>query len=265
MNAFDVDQYRLPSGSTADLLALARALESACDGDAPDNARKAMKKVRATAAALAVEWDKKDAIKPMSARDADTLVDRAHKAIDDRLAAYALVSELLDDASGADAAAVRARLYPDGLGFLKLKFHEEWAESDKRVRRIEDEGLRPALERLAGKMFVDALSEAHARYGVALGITKADTSITAVVIDAYKALVGAIEQYIRVVAWTVFDDEPEVVELATRLLRPVVAYRERTLAAMPGKKRNPSDGSTGPVDVPSASTDSDGRLPTPVR
>ncbi|MFO0613018.1 MAG: hypothetical protein U0414_10540, partial [Polyangiaceae bacterium] len=209
--------------------------------------------------------DKKDAAKPLSARDADTLVDRAHKALGDRLAAYALVGELLDDTSAADAAAVRARLYPDGLGFLKLKFHEEWAESDKRVRRIEEEGLRPALDRLAGKMFVDALIEAHTRYGVALGITKADTSVTAVVIDAYKALVGAIEQYIRVVAGTVFDDEPEVVELATRLLRPVVAYRERALAALPGKKRNPSEASTGPTDLPGESTNSDGRTPGPVR
>jgi hypothetical protein len=36
---------------------------------------------------------------------------------------------------------------------------------------------------------VDALVEAHARYGVALGITKADASVAAVVIDAYKSLV----------------------------------------------------------------------------
>ncbi len=56
-------------------------------------------------------------------------------------------------------------LFREGLSFLKLPYHEEWAEREKRLQRIDAEGLCKDLDALAGKDFLDAVRGAHERYG----------------------------------------------------------------------------------------------------
>jgi hypothetical protein len=68
-------------------------------------------------------------------------------------------------ADAADAARILQSLLPDGLQFLKLPYQEQWAERDKRLNRIDDEGHAKAIERMYDARFLRALRTAHDEYG----------------------------------------------------------------------------------------------------
>ena len=99
---------------------------------------------------------------------ADARVDNGWGALLDRLEAYAA----LPVATFPKAA--RARLLVDLISpdraWLNLSFAAQWAESNKRIQRIDDEGLAADIDALAGKEFLVEVRSAHAEYGAALGM-----------------------------------------------------------------------------------------------
>ncbi len=186
----------------------------------------AAKALAATVVVAEASWRSQGRARPpRNARPADIRIDRAHSAMHGRLTSYELFATDHPDRVRADE--LLARLYPTGLGFLKLRWIEEHAESERRVQIIEEEGLREDLERLVGEAFVDELFEAHAAYGVALGITDAPEEPMREVsmIGPLRAMVRAISDYsLQVLAYAKLD--PRNVPAAQRALAPIDAFRQ---------------------------------------
>jgi hypothetical protein len=161
---------------------------------------------------------------PRNARSADVRVDRAHSTVHGRLAHYEILGA--DHSERVRSGELLVRLYPSGLDFIKLPWIEEHAESERRVQIIEEEELREDLERLVGEAFVEELFEAHAAYGVALGITEPSEEPAPVVsmIEPLRVLVQAISDYaLQVLAFGKLDAKN--VAAAQRALAPIDAFR----------------------------------------
>jgi hypothetical protein len=129
--------------------------------------------------------------------------------------------------SPASSKAIGERLFPTGLDFLTLQFLAEHAQSDKRIKIIEAEGLRPALDHLVGEVFMEELLAAHAAYGEALGITKAkggDAKPAPALDEPLRALSQSVVAYaLQIVAFAAL--KAENVEPARQALRPIDEYR----------------------------------------
>jgi hypothetical protein len=117
-------------------------------------------------------------------------------------------------------------LFPDGLAFLQLAFNREHAESERRIRLIEERGLAKDLAKLVGDSFLGVLRAAHEAYGDALGITKA-TSVPAapvVVVELLRELVDAISNYaLQLLALA--SDHPEKRDAIALALVPIDEFR----------------------------------------
>ena len=182
-------------------------------------------------------------------RKADIVVDNAAGALDQFLEAWTRLPNTLPEAQ--QAAAARQALFPDGTGFLRLSFSEEWAQIDRRLALIKKDGIDKQIAGLGGAAFVRHLEEAHAAYGKALGLTSvpATPAETVVLRDPLLALIAALRLYVIKVAAYRDDEKPETVALAERLLRPLTSWTSRT-------SRPSSDGEPAPAepapDSPSA-------------
>lgn len=177
-----------------------------------------------------------------NARPADLRLDRAHAVVHGRLSNYEIFAP--EDPDRVRSVELLGRLYPTGLGFLKLAWLEEHAQSELRMQIIEKEGLRADLERLVGKVFMVELVEAHADYGVVLGITKAseDEAPKVSMNEPLRAMVQAISDYaLQVLAFAKLDVAN--VAKAQRALAPIDAFREAAA------KRSTSGGSSGTGEV----------------
>lgn len=170
-------------------------------------------------------------------RKADIVVDNAAGALDQFLEAWTRLPDTLPQAQL--AAAARQALFPDGTGFLKLSFGEEWAQIDRRLSLIKKDGIDKQIADLGGTAFVQHLEEAHAAYGKALGLTSvpATPAETVALRDPLLAFIAALRLYVIKVAAYRDEEKPETVALAERLLRPLTSWTSR--AAKPGSDSEP--------------------------
>lgn len=250
MATFDVANYRVPGMSTAEMLATSRATISRVDKDSPEVARRDAKKVRQRAIELQDEWIRADAQeKRADARPVDQRLDRAWSGLYSRLESYGDLSpEEASDA--ADATALRDSLFPEGLTFLKLPYVEEWAQSEKILKRIDAEGHAKTIERMCDAKFLSNLRKAHDAYGKVLGVTEKGTApAPAGVGVAMSNLSRALMQYVRVVGGTVDDDDEASIATAVGLLQPIADARARSLARSKAGIAA-SDAAAGTPDAP---------------
>ncbi len=136
-----------------------------------EGVRKRARALRAKTVALQSAWaDRDKVVKPEDTRPYDNANDVAWGACLDRLTAYAALPH--DRYPRAVRAASILETYKlNDRGWLKIEFHEQWAEGDKRLKRIAAEGARPELAELVGEDFVVEVERTHKEYGDALGIT----------------------------------------------------------------------------------------------
>jgi hypothetical protein len=269
MSTFDTASYRVPTVTVATALGMSRALITSHSREAPPATRKAIKKVHAAAQALQTAWMAVDASGPArDARPADQALDNTYAALYGRLDSWRMLPAGHGTKQSSEADRLIGLLFPTGLGFLKLPFTEEWAESEKRLRRIEDDGLGASLDDLCGAAFLVALRATHKEYGAVLGITKVDALPDATgVADPLKTLVSAVQQYVRVVGGTVDDDDEASIVVAQALLRPIETMRNRVLANRVAGARTPAPvpGADPVVVDPAGGTDApDAPIPSPV-
>jgi hypothetical protein len=223
---FDPTPYvRPPVLDVASGVALGVALLTALPKEAPENVRRAAKKLRSATVDLQQAWGATGRSAPMEKRPADIRVDKAWGALYSRLDAYASLP------AGEHKRAKRAAelldlIYPDGLQFLTLPYSAEWAEGEKRLRLIEDDELAEDLDALAGPEFLAEVRKAHKLYGEAIGITKPSGEAKRVnLVDPLRALGRAITQYALQVIAMVDDEKAESVEVVKRALRPIDDHR----------------------------------------
>lgn len=223
---FDATPYvRPPILDVPSGVALGVALLSAMPKPAPDHVAKAAKKIRHDTLALQTAWAKSDAAPtPADRRKADTRLDNAWAIFLDRLEAYASLP--IDDFPKA----ARARQLIDVLSpdreWLKAPYQAEWAESQKRLKKIDDEQLVADLDALAGPEFLQEVRRAHKAYGVALGVTKPSEEAPEVnLADPLRALARSIARYGVAVAGMI-DDDPATLAAVRKALRPIDDLRD---------------------------------------
>lgn len=213
--------FDVPSG-----VALGIALLSAAPRPAPVNVKSAAKRVHGDTVALQEAWAKADSITaPLDKRKADMRIDNAWGILLDRLESYARLP--VDNFPRAE----RARELIDTLArnreWLKLPYRAEWAESGKRVQKIDDEALAADIDDLAGPEFLKEVRQAHKAYGIALGQTEAAPETLDVNLAApLRALSKSIGRYGLVVA-AMIDDDPATLAIVRKALRPIDEHRAR--------------------------------------
>ena len=188
-------------------------------------------------------------------QELDRILDNSWAGLDDRLQGLARLPA--GKPGVAEAAALRKRLFPTGLGFLKLNYRLEWSESQTRLELIDREGLTGSIDQLAGKVFLQSIREGHESYGRALGMTAAlETPATMPQVrGAMDAFLEALRNYIVKVMASVEPDEPATQTTADALLAPFAAWNaaaKRTGKGepLPGdasapEPASPTGGSTG--------------------
>lgn len=259
MAVFDANIYRLPGMGAAELLAVSRALLTRVEKDSPDVAKKESKRLHAKATGLQAAWIRSDVIeRAEDARPYDVTLDRCWGTIHSRLLDCAnLATEKPEDA--ALGASILLSLFSNGLAFLKLPYDAEWAESEKLLKRIDDEGHAKGIEKLCDPVFLKVLRKAHADYGRVLGLTeKTKLPEVAGVGVAMADLNRAIGQYVRKVAGTVDEDDEATIKVALDLLSPIADARARALERSKGAKK---DGEGGAADQ--APPPPDAPIPSP--
>lgn len=250
------DFVQLPRLPTHGALALGRQMLAAADHQKPfpKNAVKARTRLSAAHAALqSAVIDQFGAGTTGPAEDEpavqelDRILDNCWSGLDDRLLG---LSRLPASTSGAaDAAAMRRRLFPGGLSFLKLPYRLQWSESQTRLDLVERDGLSGTLDQLAGKQFLPAIRDAHTAYGRALGMSQplAEGAAVPLVRGALDAFAGALRAYVVKVMGSIDDDDPSTQAAADALLAPLAAW---TTAAKKPKDEAPAEPPAAPAGTP---------------
>jgi hypothetical protein len=228
-DTFDPTPYvRPPVLNVASAVGLSTALIAAAPKTIAPAGKKALKHLRDVTIALQDKWRAaENTAKAEDPRPADLANDTAWGALHGRLEAFAS----LDHARvprAARAEELMTAIFPEGLTFLRLPYAEEWAESQKRLDRIERDGLEKDLEALAGKEFLAEVRAAHARYGKTIGTTAplADAPPAAALAEPLRAVSTAVARYaLQLSAMAADGDEAAVAEVV-KALRPIDDHRD---------------------------------------
>ncbi len=123
------------------------------------------------------------------------MLDRAWGAVNGLITAWVQID---DKKLSPLAREVDETVFGAGTGFLKAKFHEEWAESRSRLTAIEEKGLDAHFAKLGAEVFLTTLKRAHAAYGKALGVHEATEPLAAApkVKEALDEVTAAMREYV---------------------------------------------------------------------
>jgi hypothetical protein len=172
-DAFDVSIYaRAPKLDVASGVALSIQLLATVPVKPVPAVKKAAQKLRKATIKLQGAWKERDRIeKPADPRPVDTMADAAMGRLVRRVDGYAgLPADRYPLALRAGE--IMVTLFPD-LEFLQADYNSQWAETQKRIERIDEEGFANDIDRIAGSEFLAEVRRIHAIYGVAIGVTQA--------------------------------------------------------------------------------------------
>ncbi|MEP7122169.1 MAG: phosphoenolpyruvate--protein phosphotransferase [Byssovorax sp.] len=98
----------------------------------------------------------------------------------------------------ADAVAVRAALFPEGTGFLKIVYNQQWLRMTAIVKALEDKETSAAVKRLGLTAEAERLAQWVTLYGNKLGLTEAKESDPAVVaVEAWHEAYGELTVHVH--------------------------------------------------------------------
>ncbi len=210
-------------------VALGIALLSAAGKELPTPAKRAAKVLRQAVVALQSNWAAQRSASQTTEEDkrpADQRLDRAWAAVGVRLQTVSELPAEIEEAG--QAARLYARIFPDGLAFLRLPYERQWAESEQRLALIADEEMGAAVAELVGDFVLNELRDAHADYGRVLGITNAKPESG----DAVPNLLGQLRVVQQAMSGYALQlvaaahAEPELAPSVRRALRPFEDLRE---------------------------------------
>ncbi len=231
---------RAPIVTVASGAALARALASACPPGMPANVQKSRARLeRAAEEAMTALSERQRASGVVSDEDArllDQESDTSWGALRGRLLAWTLLpAERFPEAERA-AQLVTKLFGPGGLTFLQSDYPTQSTVAEAIVRRIDEDGLQPEIDALAGPSFLAQVRYAHERYVamVSARLQRQEAESSGNLATQNRALQAAIVDYATKVCATLDADDPKTEEIAALALRPIDAFREdsaRRLAA----------------------------------
>lgn len=248
---FDASPYvRPPVIDVGSGIALGIALLSALPKSAPDDVKKAARKLRKSVVTLQGAWEKAGGpAGPRDKRPADQATDNAWACLHGRLSDYAALPAA-QWPKAARAQDLIDQLFPDGLTFLQLPYATEWAESEKRLARIEANKLANDIDALAGSEFLAEVRRAHAHYGLVLGITKAAKGDGPEnLADPLRALGKSIVQYALKLVGLASDSE-ESLRMVRAALRPIDEHRAATAKRSAGGDKEGASPEAPPPATP---------------
>jgi len=144
----------------------------------------------------------------------------------------------------AHATALRNALYPAGLDFTQLKFIAQWAESDIRLKRVDEQNLSPHFQALGLGWALDAIRKHHVHYGKVTGATEqqAYTAAPPQVREPFDALVDALRDYVLKVSASVDRKQPATKDMADALLAPLAEFTTARAASSEVAAGQPATG-----------------------
>lgn len=246
-----VDSIVLPRLTAVGALALGKQLIAAA---APYKKDQKLPKVVANGLkALHQQWDElakvlQNLLKPVEttektdAQKADRVLDAGYSGLYDFLESR---RKLFWRPDATEAADLQGIIYPTGLKFIQLPYPLQWAESDTRIRSIQENNLDARIEALGGKLYLDEIIAAHAVYGKALGMTKplqADPEEAPGVRKARDAFADKLKRYWINVEGSVDETDPQTQELADALLAPLKNWDVAAPAAKPTEPAESPEG-----------------------
>ncbi|HEU4411004.1 MAG TPA: hypothetical protein VFS43_37475 [Polyangiaceae bacterium] len=166
-----VSMPRLPASTAVamgtELLAKADAREALPPGldKARGRLEEALERLRASRSVL----EDAPVIDAVAVAEADHDLDTTWSALHSFLQGWAKLPGK-DEERGAAQVLLDA-VFPNGLKFTQLTFKLEWAESQARLERLEEEYYTGLLKKLGGVPFLEELREVQQAYGEALMIT----------------------------------------------------------------------------------------------
>lgn len=163
---------------------------------------------------------------PMTRKEADILVDNAWRAMHDFLLGWAKVDPKFN-AHAAGAQSTFNLVFSDGKGFIAADYQTQWVESETRLEALSKEPYLTTIINLGGEGIFEALVDAHAAFGRAMGITvQPEASQSA--FEASRVMREHLRVYIlKAAAWA----EPTVPgseELSRALLEPLETWERQS-------------------------------------
>ncbi len=127
----------------------------------------------------------------------------------------------------AEASSLATTLFPDGVGMASMDAAGAWTSSRVLIERIDEEGLRPRLQRVVSPVLLEAVDAAFAALGAAVGAQGGRVRLPArrALFEASAAFSYAVAGYARALAVTVDESEPEQVAAYRAALSALDAFR----------------------------------------
>jgi hypothetical protein len=212
-------------------IALARALVTACPQSMPARIHKAAKKLAdATDKAqekLALRQKALGSVSEEDKRLIDQAGDASWGALRARMTAYSMLPAA-EYPDAKRAGEIVTMLFGDqGLLFLTEAYPVQWATADTMLKRIDKEGLKADIDRIAGPEFLDNIKKRHDKYGTMVQsmLIKADQAQVDLGAEV-RALGSAIVAYATKVCAHVEDDDASSIQEARAALQPIDLHRE---------------------------------------
>ena len=135
------------------------------------------------------------------------------------------------------AAELSNKLFPEGLGFLKIPFVEQLSAMQTLVRHIDEERLGKELDALCGPEFLQALRSILPRYRDMVEASLSQQDSPNNLQEQRRRLVWSISDYATKIAALADEEDPKSVERVRTALRPIDVIREQQVRrpAAPGR------------------------------
>ncbi|HEU4412872.1 MAG TPA: hypothetical protein VFS43_46960 [Polyangiaceae bacterium] len=251
---------RAPIVTAASGAALARALVAACPKGMPANVQKAARRLTKAAEEATATLGARQRIAGLLSDDGARLLDQeadvSWGSLRMRLLAWAsLPPERFPEAKRAEQLVFRL-FGAEGLTFLQSDYNTQSTIMSALLQRIDEDGLQPEIDALAGPAFLAQVRHVHERYVamVSARLQRQSGEASENLAVHTRALQAAIVDYATKVCATIDPDDPATIEVAAMALRPIDAFREesarRLSARSPGKAPAGGDEAPGGEGAP---------------
>ena len=225
---------------------LARLLVAALPRRMPAYVKRAAGKLERVAAAAqaALGQRQRELVQPLdeTARDVDIAADQAWSALHDILDALARLSARFERAL--KARQLLATLFPQGTGFLRLSYGEQFVTMDTLLQRIDHEGLSKSLDAVVGPELLTEIRAVHRRYAAMVARRLQATGPADSLIEHVRTLQRTIIEYATAVVTTVDSEDAKTIAAAQKALLPIDNHRDLLTSG----SRPADPGTTPPAD-----------------
>ncbi|WP_437614542.1 hypothetical protein WMF20_15835 [Sorangium sp. So ce834] len=231
-STFDASIYvRAPIINIANGVTLANALVAACPEVVPENVAKACTKLKAAGEAgqraLTARRRVNGALSEDDVRGLDREADGSFGALRMRLIATSMLPEARYPQARRAGELVKELFGDDGLSFLTAEYSVQNTVMASILAHIEEAGLKPEIDALAGPEFLEQIGNVLPRYDAMVrDKLQKEAATTSNLATHVRAIQTAIVNYATKVAAMVDEDEPATIEAARKALRPLDVHRE---------------------------------------